>query len=127
MNQTQDITASISSFHLPLTPRNLNKTDGSDGSLSTLAREIQEDTIRARENVQGVTSHPSEPSETAPSLPADCVPWLAVAQQVLAGEFDGCDRSTAESLRIGLHRIPHPICREALACLQAKAKTKNNP
>jgi hypothetical protein len=55
-------------------------------------------------------------------LPPGCLPWLHVARQVLAGEFDGCDHSTAESLRIGLHRIPHPTCRAALARLQHAAK-----
>ena len=58
----------------------------------------------------------------AKSLPADCAPWLHVARQVLEGEFDGCDRSTAESLTIGLRRIEHPRCREALARLQHVAK-----
>ena len=51
------------------------------------------------------------------ALPPDCAPWLHVARQVLAGEFDGCDHSTAESLTIGLRGIPHPRCREALARL----------
>lgn len=122
MTQPQDITASICGFRLPPTPRIPNKTDGSDGSLSTLAREIQQRHNQEVESVQGLTSHPSEPSETAPTLPPDCLPWLHVARQILAGEFDGCDRSTAESLRIGLHRIPHPRCREALARLQHVAK-----
>src|ERR1051326_867933 len=27
-------------------------------------------------------------------MPADCVPWLHVARQILAGEFDGADKST---------------------------------
>ena len=55
-------------------------------------------------------------------LPPDQAAWLPVARQVLAGEFEGADRSTAESLRIGLHRIEHPTCREALARLQHVAK-----
>jgi hypothetical protein len=38
-------------------------------------------------------------------LPADETPWLHISRQVLAGEFDGCDRSTAESLRIGLRAL----------------------
>jgi len=41
----------------------------------------------------------------AAGLRADEVPWLHVARQVLAGEFDGCDRSTAASLRIGLRPL----------------------
>ena len=115
MNQTQDITASISSFHLPLTPRNLNKTDGSDGSLSPLAREIQQrPNSEARESVQGVTSHPSEPSEITPMLPPDQAAWLPVARQVLDGEFDGADSSTRDSVTIGLRSIRHPNCQAAL-------------
>ena len=55
------------------------------------------------------------------ALPMDCAPWLHVARQVLAGEFEGCDRSTAESLRIGLRGIAHPLCRRALEHLQSRA------
>ncbi len=51
--------------------------------------------------------------------PADCKPWLHVARQVIEGEFDGCDRSTRESLIIGLRRIEHPRCREAHERLKA--------
>ncbi len=115
MNQTQDITASISNFHLPLTRRNLNKTDGSDGSLSSLARELQQrPNSEARESVQGVTPHPSEPSEVATMLPPDQAAWLPVARQVLDGEFDGADGSTRASVTIGLRSIHHPKCRSAL-------------
>jgi hypothetical protein len=71
---------------------------------------------------------PAEPKRPAPgrpdataSLPHDRLPWLTVAAQILAGEFDGADRSTIESLRIGLHRIPHSITRLALARLQTHA------
>ncbi len=48
-------------------------------------------------------------------LTPDRLPWLHVARQILAGEFDGCDRSMRESLNIGLRGIPHPACRAALA------------
>jgi hypothetical protein len=58
----------------------------------------------------------------AKSLPADCAPWLHVARQVLAGEFEGADRSTVASLSIGLRRIQHSRCRQALARLQHAAK-----
>jgi hypothetical protein len=51
-------------------------------------------------------------------LPLDCLPWLHVAKQILAGEFDGADRSTVDSLVIGLRGIPHPACREALVRLK---------
>jgi hypothetical protein len=115
MNQTQDITASIASFHLSLTARNLDQTDGSDGSLSTLAREIQQrPNSDARECVQGVTSHPSEPSENTRMLPPDQAAWIPVAKQVLAGEFDGADDSTRASLTIGLRSLRHPNCEAAL-------------
>lgn len=59
------------------------------------------------------------------SLTPDCVPWLHVARQILAGEFDGADRSTVESLIIGLRSIPHPSCRAALA--QLEPQTKKQP
>ena len=61
---------------------------------------------------------PAQPwAEATASLPPDCLPWLHVARQVLVGEFDGCDRSTAQSLTIGLRHIEHPLCREALESL----------
>ncbi|MHB8521851.1 MAG: TubC N-terminal docking domain-related protein [Limisphaerales bacterium] len=47
-------------------------------------------------------------------LMPDELPWLHTAAQVLAGEFTGADRSTRESLTVGLRSIAHPICREAL-------------
>lgn len=49
-----------------------------------------------------------------PGLPGDCVPWLHVARQVLAGEFEGANRSTVESLTIGLRSIKHPLCLQAM-------------
>lgn len=51
-------------------------------------------------------------------LPADCAPWLHVARQVLGGEFDGGDRSTLESVLIGVRGIAHPNCRDAKARLE---------
>ena len=53
-------------------------------------------------------------------LPPDCVPWLHVARQVLAGEFVGADSSTVASLTIGLRGIRHPLCKQALAWLNPK-------
>lgn len=47
-------------------------------------------------------------------LTPDQVPWVYVAQQVLAGEFAGAGRSLRESITIGLRSIPHPLCRQAL-------------
>jgi hypothetical protein len=54
----------------------------------------------------------------AAGLPEDCAPWLHVAKQVLAGEFDGpMDNSVRGSLEIGLQSISHPLCRRAHAYL----------
>lgn len=50
----------------------------------------------------------------ASDLLASSKGWLCVARQILAGEFDGCDRSTRESLTLRLRSIPHMVCREAL-------------
>lgn len=55
------------------------------------------------------------------ALPPECAPWLHIARQVLAGGFDGCDRSTRESITIGLGSVPHPLCRRALAWSQGHA------
>lgn len=54
----------------------------------------------------------AKPSDLTP----DCAAWLPVARQILAGEFDGADRSTRESLIIGLRGIPDSsgLCRRAL-------------
>lgn len=52
-------------------------------------------------------------------LTPDEIPWLYIARQILAGEFDGANRSTVESLRIGLRNIDHPLCCAALARLPA--------
>ena len=53
----------------------------------------------------------------AARLTEDQIPWLHIAKQILAGEFQGADRSTRESLTIGLRSIQHPVCRRALAQL----------
>lgn len=54
------------------------------------------------------------------NLSPDCLPWLHIARQVLAGEFDGSDSSTIESLVIGLRNIPHQSCRRALERLRRR-------
>jgi hypothetical protein len=56
-------------------------------------------------------------AETA-KLPRDCTPWLHIARQVMAGEFDGGDRSLLGSLQIGLKNISHPACQAANARLK---------
>ena len=53
-------------------------------------------------------------------LSPDCIPWLHVARQILAGEFDGADNSTVESLTIGVRGIRHPLCQQALARLKGR-------
>ena len=54
----------------------------------------------------------------AAGLAPDCAPWLHVAKQVLAGEFDGLlDDCVRDSLSIGLRSINHPICIRAMAWL----------
>lgn len=50
----------------------------------------------------------------AARLREDEIPWSHVARQVLAGEFVGADRSTVQSLAIGLRSVGHPLCRRAL-------------
>jgi hypothetical protein len=55
----------------------------------------------------------------ASGLAPDCAPWLHVARQILAGEFDGCDSSTREALMIRLRSIGHSQVREALEKLEA--------
>jgi hypothetical protein len=58
----------------------------------------------------------------AHNLPPDCAPWLHVAKQVVAGEFDGADKSTIESLTIGLRAVNHALCRLALERLKLRHK-----
>lgn len=55
-------------------------------------------------------------------LTPDELPWLHVARQVLAGEWDGADGSTRESVIIGLRSIRHPLCERALARLKSTIK-----
>lgn len=52
-------------------------------------------------------------------LAPDEVPWVHVARQVLAGEFDTGSRSLLESLLIGLRGIQHPDCQRARLKLEA--------
>jgi hypothetical protein len=51
-------------------------------------------------------------------LAPDCEPWVHIARQILAGEFDGCDNSTRESLILGLRSITHPLARSSLEKLK---------
>lgn len=66
----------------------------------------------------------------AAGLALDCAPWLHVARQILAGEFDGLlDNSVRGSLEIGLRSIIHPVCQRALERLhrQPQGQSKNEP
>jgi hypothetical protein len=63
----------------------------------------------------------------AHQLPADCIPWIHTAKQILSGEFDASDRSTISSLIIGLRSISHPLCQKALARLSAKSQNSTSP
>jgi hypothetical protein len=57
------------------------------------------------------------------NLAPDCLPWIGVARQILDGEFDGCNKSTCESLIIGLQHVEHPTCKRALNKCQRWLKT----
>jgi hypothetical protein len=61
----------------------------------------------------------------AAGLAPDCAPWLPIAKQVLAGEFEGGDSSTVQSLIIGLRGIRHPLWQQALARLD-KHQTRSS-
>jgi hypothetical protein len=61
----------------------------------------------------------------AVALRPDEIPWLNIARQVMDdadGEFAGADRSTVESLTIGLRGINHPLCRRALERLKGTTR-----
>lgn len=86
----------------------------------TTPEEIGENGAVPNDKLNGfATGVPSVPSldDTVCILAPDQAAWLPTARQVLAGEFDGADLSTIESLTIGLRNIQHPLCREALARL----------
>ena len=51
-------------------------------------------------------------------LSPDCAPWVHVARQVLAGEFDDGERSLIESVLIGVRSIRVPCCQQARARLE---------
>ena len=106
---TEDITASISGFR---TVRTLNFHSRAK------AMDVCETDKKKEEKLVQSGKQPSEPSETI--LPPDQAAWLPVARQILAGEFENADRSTVQSLAIGLRSIGHPLCRRALERLNAE-------
>jgi len=58
-------------------------------------------------------------------LDSDELPWLHIAKQILAGEFEGLlDRSVRKSLEIGLRSISHPLSQRALQQLTHNVKSK---
>jgi len=120
MNSVQDITEAISSFQPLPTSQNLNKRTVRTGHLPPGANFHQHHETEGGKNVQGLTTAPSEPSETTPLLSPDQAAWIPVARQILAGECDDADGSTREALRIGLRAINHPLCRRALQRLANK-------
>lgn len=58
------------------------------------------------------------------SLPPDQHTWLHVCRQVLHGEFDGADRSTAGSVTIGLRPLMAVGIVEAIAAVQRLESTR---
>ncbi len=61
----------------------------------------------------------------ASGLSDDCLPWLHIARQIMAGEFDGLkDKSVIKSLTIGLRNIRPPLCQQALQRLISQKKPK---
>jgi len=44
--------------------------------------------------------------------------WMQVAQNVLRGKYNKADKSTIESLKIGLRSIQNKICRQAFIELE---------
>jgi hypothetical protein len=79
-------------------------------------KEAEKVQLSSSESVRSVRS-----GDNATSLPPNQAAWLPVARQVLGGEFDGADKSTAGSLLTGLRSINHPACRRALDKLRAAA------
>jgi hypothetical protein len=62
----------------------------------------------------------------AAKLRDDEIPWIHVARQILASEFDGANRSTRESLAIGLRSLGHPLCHRALERLGIPARRETH-
>ena len=72
-----------------------------------------------------VTQHNLEKlqSEGRPEVQAtrqcdDGIPWLHIAEKILAGEWANADGSTCKSLLIGLRGIRNPLCLQAVEALE---------
>ena len=48
----------------------------------------------------------------------DELPWLHIAEKILAGEWANADGSTCKSLLIGLRAIRNPLCLQAVEALK---------
>jgi hypothetical protein len=79
---------------------------------------------RTRERIKAVSSELKEVVVAEARLLPDERPWLYIARQVLAGEFDGAEGAVVERVVIGLRRIRHPLCQ---AALEALPPTKFHP
>jgi hypothetical protein len=86
----------------------------SQGNTGVLQGNVQE-SVRALREIQG------DP------LTRDERPWVSLAEQVLAGRFERADRSTTDSLRIGLSNINHPRTHAALAMMTRRARGAHQP
>ena len=51
-------------------------------------------------------------------LREDEIPWLHIAEKILAGEWANADGSTCKSLLIGLRAIRNPLCLQAMEALE---------
>ena len=110
-----DITASLTGFRTFRTlPSELRERGGEESMEQRKGENTKQSEVASVRNVR---------IEQEPWLPPDQTAWLPVARQILDGEFDGCDRSTRESLSIGLRAVAHPLCRRALERLQWKPNT----
>ena len=79
-----------------------------------------------REQIRAAKSELLQVLREGVGLPSDFVPWLYTAGQILAGEFDGADRSTRESLSNGLRSIAHPPAQRALKYIQTLSSKRRS-
>lgn len=50
--------------------------------------------------------------------PKDSITWRLISECVLDGQFDDADKSTRESVEIGLRSIKHPVAQRAVERLR---------
>ncbi len=80
-----------------------------------------------REQIRAAKSELLPVLRNATALRPDEIPWLYIARQILAGEFDGADGCTVESLVIGLRGFAHPVCHHALKRLRVQQSKSFTP